>query len=130
MHLTATNAVVFDKNQSALVVSQSGAIAGAPPTIQGVFTPQLTEVGLENATLTFGLPGEKNLSVTVDWGDKSPLETKTGLGQSSAQPFSHTFVNNPNNALAAIPITFTVTSDPNIIVTANNVVLNSTSITS
>ena len=126
--LNALNQVLFDPN--ALVQTGTGAVANAPPLITNIQTPQLTVLGQEDASVTIGLPGEHNFTLIVNWGDGTIQSMH--LDNSGQVGLTHFYPANPLKADPAAPITitFTLTQDPHVIVTANNVAQNVTTKTS
>jgi len=127
VNLSAHNLVTFDPN--VLIQTGTGAIAGTPPVI-AVQTPQLDVLGQELATVQYGRPGERNFTITINWGDGS---TSTFLEAASGQLTApHLFISNPNqgNPSAPISITFEIVQDSHVNIVSHGATQNTTAVTS
>lgn|GEM_PF-2734037 len=91
--------------------SETGAIAGVPPDLRNIFTPQILATGEGTITGDFGRFSEQNFFITVDWGDGT-VET-FNFSDPGSFVFSHTYIGNPNiaNPAADIPILVTMQGD-------------------
>lgn len=104
-----TSGVLFDSN--ATLTSETGAIAGVPPVLQNIFTPQISATGDATVTGDFGRFTEENFFITIDWGDGT-VET-FNFADPGSFVFEHTYAANPNvqNPAADIPILVTMQGD-------------------
>lgn len=91
--------------------SQTGAIAGLPPDLRNILTPQILPTGVGTVTGDFGRFSEQNFYITIDWGDGT-VETFNFDNPGSFE-FQHTYAGNPNpvNPAADIPILVTMQGD-------------------
>ncbi|QGQ29689.1 LamG-like jellyroll fold domain-containing protein [Gimesia maris] len=62
-----TSGVSIDSNTT--LNSQTGAIAGLPPDLRNIMTPQILPTGVGTVTGDFGRFSEQNFYITIDWGD-------------------------------------------------------------
>tara|TARA_R110002111_G_scaffold153375_1_gene220214 strand:+ start:184960 stop:199311 length:14352 start_codon:yes stop_codon:yes gene_type:complete len=101
--------VLIDSN--ATLNSQTGAIAGVPPDLRNILTPQILATGQAMVTGDFGRFTEQNFFITIDWGDGT-VET-FNFDNPGSFVFEHTYIGNPNNAnpAADIPILVTMQGD-------------------
>ncbi|QDT42993.1 Extracellular serine protease precursor [Gimesia alba] len=104
-----TSGVLVDTN--ATLTSETGAIAGVPPLLQNILTPQISATGDATVTGDFGRFSEQNFFITIDWGDGT-VET-FNFADPGSFVFEHTYVANPNvqNPAADIPILVTMQGD-------------------
>ncbi|WP_417377639.1 LamG-like jellyroll fold domain-containing protein [Gimesia sp.] len=91
--------------------SETGAIAGLPPDLRNILTPQILPTGVGTVTGDFGRFSEQNFFITIDWGDGT-VETFNFNNPGSFE-FQHTYAGNPNsqNPAADIPILVTMQGD-------------------
>ncbi|WP_417389450.1 LamG-like jellyroll fold domain-containing protein [Gimesia sp.] len=104
-----TSGVSIDS--STTLNSQTGAIAGLPPDLRNILTPQILPTGVGTVTGDFGRFSEQNFFITIDWGDGT-VETFNFDNPGSFE-FQHTYAGNPNaqNPAADIPILVTMQGD-------------------
>ncbi|HAW28471.1 MAG TPA: hypothetical protein DCY03_10185, partial [Planctomycetaceae bacterium] len=104
-----TSGVSIDSNTT--LNSQTGAIAGLPPDLRNIMTPQILPTGVGTVTGDFGRFSEQNFYITIDWGDGT-IETFNFDNPGSFE-FQHTYAGNPNsqNPAADIPILVTMQGD-------------------
>ncbi|MCA9018350.1 MAG: hypothetical protein KDA77_23715, partial [Planctomycetaceae bacterium] len=101
--------VLIDTN--ATLTSQTGAIAGVPPDLRNILTPQISATGEAMVTGDFGRFSEQNFFITIDWGDGT-VET-FNFADPGSFVFEHTYGANPDpqNPAADIPILVTMQGD-------------------
>lgn len=101
--------VLIDTN--ATLTSETGAVAGVPPLLQNILTPQISATGEAMVSGDFGRFSEQNFFITIDWGDGT-IETFNFTDPGSFV-FEHTYTANPNiqNPAADIPILVTMQGD-------------------
>ncbi|QDV51131.1 LamG-like jellyroll fold domain-containing protein [Gimesia fumaroli] len=104
-----TSGVLIDTD--ATLTSETGAIAGVPPQLQNILTPQISATGDATVTGDFGRFSEQNFFITIDWGDGT-VET-FNFADPGSFVFEHTYAANPNvqNPAADIPILVTMQGD-------------------
>ncbi|HEX3656392.1 MAG TPA: hypothetical protein VHV55_11320 [Pirellulales bacterium] len=97
-----------------LVQSGTGSVTEAPPAIGTIVIPQINSDGIATITAPVGRPGDTDLTVTIDWHDGSTTTLLDVAG--GAITAAHHYLVNPNlaNGAAPIPMTVTVSGDPNI----------------
>ncbi len=90
---------------------ETGAIAGVPPDLRNILTPQILATGQATVSGDFGRFTEQNFFITIDWGDGT-VET-FNFDNPGSFVFEHTYAGNPNNAdpSADIPILVTMQGD-------------------
>ncbi|QDT88852.1 LamG-like jellyroll fold domain-containing protein [Gimesia algae] len=113
-----TSGVSIDS--STTLNSQTGAIAGLPPDLRNILTPQILPTGVGTVTGDFGRFTEQNFFITIDWGDGT-IETFNFDNPGSFE-FQHTYAGNPNplNPAADIPILVTMQGDKQFTFTDGN----------
>ena len=123
--LNAQSQVIF--NPDVVVQTSTGAIAGAPPLITNIQTPQISALGDASVSFDFGRPGEHNFTITVDWGDGT-IQTLPTFADPGRLSLQHMYISNPDktNPAAPIEIKIKVVQDPAITVLANNISQNTT----
>ncbi|WP_339728232.1 LamG-like jellyroll fold domain-containing protein [uncultured Gimesia sp.] len=101
--------VLIDTNTT--LSSETGAIAGVPPVLQNILTPQISAAGDATVTGDFGRFSEQNFFITIDWGDGT-VETFNFADPGSFE-FEHNYATNPSaqNPAADIPILVTMQGD-------------------
>ncbi|WP_417383461.1 LamG-like jellyroll fold domain-containing protein [Gimesia sp.] len=104
-----SSGVSIDSNTT--LNSQTGAIAGLPPDLRNILTPQILPTGVGTVTGDFGRFSEQNFFITIDWGDGT-VETFNFDNPGSFE-FQHTYAGNPDpqNPAADIPIIVTMQGD-------------------
>jgi hypothetical protein len=101
--------VLIDANTT--LTSETGAIAGLPPDLRNILTPQILPTGVGTVSGDFGRFSEQNFFITIDWGDGT-VET-FNFADPGSFVFQHTYVGNPDpqNPAADIPILVTMQGD-------------------
>ncbi|QDV16090.1 Extracellular serine protease precursor [Gimesia panareensis] len=101
--------VLIDANTT--LNSETGAIAGLPPDLRNLLTPQILPTGLATVTGDFGRFTEQNFFITIDWGDGT-VET-FNFSDPGSFVFQHTYTTNPDpqDPSADIPILVTMQGD-------------------
>ncbi|QDT97380.1 cadherin domain-containing protein [Gimesia aquarii] len=120
-----TSGVIIDNNTT--LNSETGAIAGVPPVLTNLGTPQILATGDATVTGDFGRFTEQNFFITIDWGDGT-VET-FNFSDPGSFVFNHTYTLNPNvqNPAADIPILVTMQGDMQFTFTDGNGSLDFTS---
>lgn len=120
-----TSGVLIDNNTT--LNSETGAIAGVPPVLMNILTPQILATGDATVTGDFGRFTEQNFFITIDWGDGT-VET-FNFADPGSFVFNHTYTFNPNiqNPAADIPILVTMQGDMQFTFTDGNGSLDFTS---
>jgi hypothetical protein len=115
---TANNAVVYGANFSLQTdqgwLKEISSITTLSPNIFNVFAPEIKVNGDATITGNFGDPGAHDFKLLVDWHDGT-IDTYYAANPGAFQFFHH-YTHFPNTIIesAPIPISVTVTSDPNI----------------
>ncbi|MBN73504.1 MAG: hypothetical protein CME32_29975 [Gimesia sp.] len=117
--------VLIDANTT--MNSETGAIAGLPPDLRNILTPQIQPTGLATVTGDFGRFTEQNFFITIDWGDGT-VET-FNFSDPGSFVFEHTYTANPDagNPAADIPILVTMQGDKQFTFSDGNGTLDFTS---
>ncbi|KAA0139306.1 hypothetical protein FYZ48_11765 [Gimesia chilikensis] len=117
--------VLIDANTT--LNSETGAIAGLPPDLRNILTPQIQPTGLATVTGDFGRFTEQNFFITIDWGDGT-VET-FNFSDPGSFVFEHTYTANPDagNPAADIPILVTMQGDKQFTFSDGNGTLDFTS---
>ncbi|MEQ8854305.1 LamG-like jellyroll fold domain-containing protein [Gimesia sp.] len=117
--------VLIDANTT--MNSETGAIAGLPPDLRNILTPQIEPTGLATVTGDFGRFTEQNFFITIDWGDGT-VET-FNFSDPGSFVFEHTYTANPDagNPAADIPILVTMQGDKQFTFSDGNGTLDFTS---
>ncbi|HEY5315188.1 MAG TPA: hypothetical protein VIK18_21835, partial [Pirellulales bacterium] len=97
-----------------LIRSGTGSVTQTPPLLANVITPEIDSNGVATVIANVGRPGESDFTVTINWHDG----TTTTLQESTPGVIdvAHRYLVNPDlaNGAAPIPMTVTLTGDPNI----------------
>lgn len=105
-----------------LVSTSTGAVADYLPLVNEISVPLVGSTGISEIEFDFGRPGEKNFTITVNWGDED-ADSERKDGQQSHEiyrftdpgrvTFTHRYFGNPDpvNSAAPIPIRITVQVD-------------------
>jgi Concanavalin A-like lectin/glucanases superfamily len=104
--------------------TETGAVTNTLPLVYDIQAPQVNSLGQMFLTMKVGRPGEKNITVTVFWGDGTlTTETFTNSAAASSHVFVHQYFGNPDtlNPAAPILVNVQVAHDPLVVLTAQNV---------